>query len=196
MGHASNECLPRQRAQGLLSEQVGEDVVVMDPWSGEVHCLTGAAAAVWCLCDGSRGVERIAEIAEIERADAEDALVALRELDLLETGPSESSSITRRTLARRAIEAGAGALVLSAALPTVATAASKIANGQTAPNCTATLHTKVADSECASGFCYRNSTGKICVASNCATFGSLCVLGLIPCCSGACTGTVGLTCNG
>jgi hypothetical protein len=198
MGHASNECLPRQRAQGLLSEQVGEDVVVMDPRSGEVHCLTGAAAAVWRLCDGSCGVARIAEIARIGRADADDALIALRELDLLESGPTEPPSVTRRTLARRAIEAGAGALVLSAALPTVASAASGIANGQPATKCTAASGATATDSECASRLCYQTHAGvKICAPAGCAVFNGLCVLGVIPCCAGSgfCTGLITLTCS-
>jgi hypothetical protein len=168
--------LPRQRARGLLTEQVGEDVVVLDQSVHQVHCLTGTAAAVWNLCDGSRGTERIAEIAGVGRADADAALDTLRELDLIEPPreqPSEQTPrVTRRAIARRALQAGAGGLVLSAALPAVAGAAStKIPNGGAAPHCTAPLLGlgPVADAECLSGFCYLAVLlFPVCVPSNCA----------------------------
>jgi hypothetical protein len=131
----------------------------------------------------------------------EAALAELDELGLLEPVAEQSQGLTRRTVARRAIKVGTGVLVLSVALPTVASAASKIAGGQPAPGCTAAAGTIKADSECASGNCYQTFTGstKTCTPiGGCLAYHALCVLGLgLPCCAGAgtCSTLLGLICS-
>jgi hypothetical protein len=194
VGHASDVWLPRQRVQELLTDEVGQDIVVLDQRAGEIHCLTGDAAGVWRLCDGSRGVDQIAETAGITRTDVDGALGTLCDLGLLEPPREQTDRITRRAIAKRALQAGAGGLVISAALPAVAGAASsKIPNGGAAPNCTAGLlgaH-PVADAECQSGFCYRAVLlFPVCVPSNCVGVSVACGVS-VPCC-GALPCTLGL----
>jgi hypothetical protein len=184
---------------GLVVEMVGDEVIVIDQDSGRAHCLTGFAAAIWERCDGTHDVTRLATYSGVDAERVEAALVELDDLGLLECDAEQSPGLTRRTVAQRALKVGTGALVLSVALPTAASAASKIATGQPAPGCTAASGAIKADSECATGFCYTTHAGaKICAPSGtCSVFGGACVLGLLPCCAGAgaCVGTIGLTCN-
>jgi hypothetical protein len=175
-----------QRREELLSEWVGDEVVVLDGESGQAHCLSGAAAAIWERCDGQHDVSALAQSSGQERSAVETALDELARLGLLGGGDGEPRGLTRRAAAQRAVQVGAGALVLSVALPSVASAASRIANGQPAPNCTAANHNTAADTECASGECYRTGSTRICVPVGCVVFGGNCSGGKA-CCSGACT---------
>src|ERR1700759_1666337 len=101
MAEAPDTWLPRHRMRGLLTEPVGEEVVVLDEDTGEVHCLTGGAAAVWRRCDGSRGLGAIADSAGIDRPTAARVLAELRELELLAPASHhESPRITRRAVAK------------------------------------------------------------------------------------------------
>jgi len=194
MGQASDVWLPRRRAQGLLAEPVGDDVVVLDQRSEEVHCLTGAAAAIWRLADGSRGVQRLTEALEIERIETDRALATLCELDLLEPVPGQTARFTRRTIAKRAMQAGAGALIFSAAVPAAASAASLRGLCANAPHCGATLLNPgpVADpTDCSSGYCYAGVVAGIlgpafCVPAGCQGLGLVCALVGAPCCLGSC----------
>jgi hypothetical protein len=184
---------------GLVVETVGDEVIVIDQDSGRAHCLSGLAAAIWERCDGTHDVTRLATYSGVDAERVEATLAELDELGLLECDAEPSPGLTRRMVAQRALKVGAGALVLSVALPTAASAASKIAAGQPAPNCTATSGTTKADTECASGTCYVTHSGsKICTpVGGCVVLGALCVLGLLPCCAGVgnCTGTLTLTCS-
>jgi hypothetical protein len=205
MGQQGELWLPRRRAQGLLAETVGDEVVVFDERAGEVHCLTGAAATVWSLCDGSRGPDAIAAAAALDEGDARRALRVLRELDLLEPAYGQTARVTRRTLARRALQAGAGALVLSAAVPAAADAASLRGLCASAPHCGATLLNPgpVADPrDCSSGWCYAGVVAGVlgpayCVPAGCAGIGLACSLSGASCCLGTCTllVCVGNACN-
>jgi hypothetical protein len=193
--------LPRRRTHDLLSEEVGDEIVVLDGRSGEVHCLTGAAAQVWALCTGAHGAAGIAAITNLDETTTSAVIDSLDDLDLLEPEPAQAQApkLTRRTIAKRAVQVGAGSMVLSAALPTVASAASLVPNFGPAPNCTAKTAggAPVKDAECQSGYCYlTHSNAKICAPSaTCTTFGGVCVL-VGGCCAGnVCTGTLGgLTC--
>jgi hypothetical protein len=178
---------PRRREE-LLSEPVDHEVSVLDQGSGHAHCLTGVAASIWAWCDSVNDAARLAELTGDSVESVAAAIVELSELGLLEPDGGESRGLTRRAAAQRAIQAGAGALVLSAALPTVASAASKIANGKTALNCKAALHATAADTECASGTCYHATAGLICAPTGCVVLNGVCVI--TACCSGACGGNL------
>jgi hypothetical protein len=199
--NVSEAGMPRFR-EGLLTERVGDEVIVIDQVAGRAHCLSGLAAAIWSRCDGTHDVTRLAELSGATPARIEAALAELDELGLLDCVADQSRGVTRRTVAHRAIKVGAGALVLSVALPTVASAASLIPNGQPAPHCTATMRgsAAVVDTECASGYCYFPHTGvAICaVGANCVTFGNVCLLNLLgECCAGptVCNGVLVLACS-
>jgi hypothetical protein len=183
---------------GLLTERIGDEVIVIDQDSGRAHCLSGVAAAIWHECDGTHDVTQLADLSGTTAAPIDAALTELDELGLLEYVAEQSRGLTRRTVARRAITVGTGVLVLSVALPTVASAASKIAAGQPAPGCTANAGAKIADTECASGTCYQTHSGsKICApSSTCVVFNGVCLLGLGQCCAGnVCNGVLVLTCS-
>jgi hypothetical protein len=174
---------------GLLTERIGDEVIVIDQDSGRAHCLSGLAAAIWDRCDGTHDATRLAELSGSTAAPVEAALAELDGLGLLEPAAEQPQGLTRRTVARRAIKVGTGALVLSVALPTVASAASKIATGQPAPKCSSTTRGSpaVTDTECASGYCYFPHTGvPICATgAGCLPYGGVCVVGLLgQCCAG------------
>jgi len=185
---------------GLITERIGDELIVIDQDSGCAHCLSGLAAAIWDRCDGTRDLTRLAELSGATAARVEAALAELDELGLLEPVAEQSQGLTRRTVARRAIKVGTGGLVLSVALPTVASAASLIAPGQNAPLCTAAPGKIKSDPECSSGSCYRthNSSSTTCTPlGGCVAFGDVCLLGLFTCCAGAttCTGIITVTCS-
>jgi hypothetical protein len=51
---------PRGRQRGLTAEVVGQDYVLHDDRTGQVHFLNETAALVWDLCDGAHTVDEIA----------------------------------------------------------------------------------------------------------------------------------------
>src|ERR1700678_3587640 len=88
---------PVARSEGVVTERVGEDLVIYDEHSKSAHSLSAAVAAVWELCDGELSSAAIAD-----RSGLEPELVvrAIQELDacgLLDNGPA----IDRRFLSRR-----------------------------------------------------------------------------------------------
>jgi hypothetical protein len=52
--------LPRARTDGLVIEELTDEVLVYDLQRNKAHCLNSTAAAVWKHCDGRRTVEQIA----------------------------------------------------------------------------------------------------------------------------------------
>jgi len=193
--------LPLRRSNALLTERVGDEVVVLDERSGQAHCLTAPAAAVWDLCDGSHGVARIGQLTGLPDGEAAGALATLRELELLEPEPEEPLRLTRRTVARRAIQAGAGAIVLSAVIPAAAAAASgTIPTCGPATQCTTVLLVLGSDPNCLLGICLRLSpTVAFCVKPGCVLpIGACSVLGIPTgaCCVGTCVGAIAGTCTG
>ena len=193
--------LPLRRSNALLTERVGDEVVVLDERSGQAHCLTAPAAAVWDLCDGSHGVARIGQLAGLPDGQAAGALAALRELGLLEPEPDEPLRLTRRTVARRAIQAGAGAIVLSAVIPAAAAAASgTVPVCSPSTNCSAAILILGTDPNCLLGICLKvSATVAFCVKPGC-------LIPLLPCrvagistgtcCVGTCVGVLAGTCTG
>ncbi len=75
--------LPIARDEGLLIQELPDEVLVYDLESYRAHCLNRTAAAVWRHCDGKTDVPRIAEILadELESPVSEDIVwFALRRL--------------------------------------------------------------------------------------------------------------------
>jgi hypothetical protein len=124
--------LPRARRDGLLVEELGEEILLYDRDSHTAHCLSPIAACVWRHCDGERDVTELAELTgESERLVA-DALHELHEKDLLATEPTLMQStvpgISRREAIGRGLRYGAAAaavpLIVSATAATPAHASS------------------------------------------------------------------------
>ena len=79
----STVSLPIARDEGLLVQELPDEVLVYDLENCRAHCLNRTAASVWRHCDGRTDVSRIAEILaeELESPVSEDIVwFALRRL--------------------------------------------------------------------------------------------------------------------
>ena len=109
---------PPTRRLDVISEPVGDELVIYDPEAEAAHALRPEVAVVWNMCDGSRGATRIAQESGLTLPTVERALAALRDTGLLENLPRYS----RRDLI--AVAGGVAApLVYSVLIPTSAAAA-------------------------------------------------------------------------
>jgi hypothetical protein len=129
---------PLARTEGLLTEDVDDELLVYDE-THEVACrLNTSAALVWRHCDGKRTVaDLVAVLADElgEVADEDMVMVALDNLvehDLIESGYErrdlDSARYSRRHFIRRVGAAGVGAIsvpiVYSMLVPAPSAAAS------------------------------------------------------------------------
>lgn len=108
---------PSARRDGILTREVGEDLVVYDETTHRVHSLNRTAALVWQHCDGRTSVDELARLlsAKGDRAASEEILYAtlaeLSEAELLTTPVAVPSGrqLTRKQLLL--VAAGLGLLV-------------------------------------------------------------------------------------
>jgi hypothetical protein len=133
---------PLARKEGLVVEQMPDEVLVYDLDRHKAHCLNRTAAFVWQQCDGKSDASTIARRMEKEfKAIVNDDLVylALDQLGkdhLLENRvalPAEMVNVSRRQVMRKIGLATAVALpvVISIMSPTAANAVTCIAAGAT-----------------------------------------------------------------
>ena len=110
------------RRQGLVVQELPDEVLMYDLKRHKAHCLNRTAAFVWNHCDGQTTVDEIAKLMETEwhTPVSEDAVwLALEQLskaDLREeriTLPATKAGMSRRSAVRRL---GFGAML---AVPTV-----------------------------------------------------------------------------
>ena len=112
---------PKARRNGLLVEEVGEELTIYDRERDHTCHLNRVAATVWRCCDGNTSVSQIAEhLRRTLGADANDDLVllALERLHaayLLDEIPEVLSA--DRSISRRSVLV---AVALAALLPVVA----------------------------------------------------------------------------
>ncbi len=124
--------LPRARRDGLLVEELSEELLLYDRDSHTAHCLSPIAACVWRHCDGGRDVTELAELTGVTENLVADALHELHEKDLLAAEPALMQStvpgISRREAISRGVRYGAAAaavpLIVSATAATPAMASS------------------------------------------------------------------------
>jgi hypothetical protein len=148
MGKGRGVLLPRARQEGVLTTDVGDEVVVYDQKEHRAHCLNRSAAIVWGHLDGRTSMQELVERLQEEldgSADEEVVWLALKELeraDLLE-GPVDMSASRavsrRRALQRMGVAAGTGAILLPAissiVAPPVHAQVSAVGCGTPEPNC-------------------------------------------------------------
>jgi hypothetical protein len=137
--------------EGLLEQQVGDELVVYDVKESVACGLNATAAAVWRLADGSRTVPELAESLRDQIGDLADEDLVMITLDRLDEqgliadgyAPRDvaTSRFDRRRFIRRAGVVGAAALALpvvqSIVAPTVAAATSACScgcGGELGPN--------------------------------------------------------------
>lgn len=148
---------PQARKEGLVVQEMPEEVLVYDLDRHEAHCLNSAAVGVWRACDGERTPVEIARHLTRETGTPVDehtvlfALGQLSKYNLLVEKVAVPAGISRRDFLRRAGIAAAVTvpLVISIATPTAAQAASLGGNG--APCSTG--------ADCRSGVC----SGGVCI---------------------------------
>ena len=123
---------PKARTADLVTERVGDELVVYDGASSEAHCLSTLASAVFVAADGRTSTADLAAIASRELNEVvdvpavEQALVELQECGLVES--LEVGGISRRGFMQRSAAVGgavvAGSLVTSVVTPAYGQAAS------------------------------------------------------------------------
>jgi hypothetical protein len=139
------------RAERLVVEEVGEELLVYDERNDTAHCLASTAAAVFRLCDGELSVRELTATlaASDDRVDigslGEIALAELAEKGLVEPVPTgrPMAQLSRREAMRRL--AGAGAAAASVPLVLSATVAAPSAHATT---CVQRFGTCTANSQC------------------------------------------------
>jgi hypothetical protein len=182
----SEEWRPQAREEGLVLQELPDELLIYDldrHWS---HCLNRTAARIWRHCDGSRSVSELASglLQELGTPVEEEAVwLVLHRLSracLLQEKvrrPTGSNRATRRALLRRLGAVGGAALVSSIAVPSAMAAGSNVA----VVKCTATCCTPGSDSTkccfCPDGFstcvgdcgssCNATTCTGHCVGSNC-----------------------------
>jgi hypothetical protein len=118
------------RRDDVLSEDVGDEVVVIDASINQAHALDADASRVWRAIDGQRDLRALSTHCGLSEAVVEDVIAQLIELDLLK--PARGLVSRRVALSRLAIAGGgavAAPLITSIALPSLAAAASTVFTG-------------------------------------------------------------------
>lgn len=139
--------LPRMRVDGLVVDDLPDEVLVYDRDRHKAHCLNQTAGLVWRSCDGKSTAEQIAARLSAQHQTPFNeqlvwlALDQLQKIDLLEQPvmmPPPLAGMSRRRMVRALGLAAAVAvpLVTSIVAPTAAQAATCIQSGQ---NCSATI---------------------------------------------------------
>lgn len=122
MSTGTNSKFPKARTADLITERVGDELVVYDGKSSEAHCLSALASAVFVAADGKTSTADLAAIASrklnepVDVPAVEQALAELEDRGLVEPG-----GISRRGFMQRSAAVGgavvAGSLVTSVVTP-------------------------------------------------------------------------------
>ena len=113
----------RARSEGIVVEEVDDELVVYVQSTQTAHALSTDAASVWRCCDGQSSAKDIARRVGLEEAGVAQALGELSAAELLE----EPEGISRRAFYRRMAELGAAVsapLIYSVAIPAASAAQS------------------------------------------------------------------------
>lgn len=129
---------PQARSEGIVTEELGDELVIYVEDTRTAHALCGDAAAVWRRCDGHSSAQDIARRVGSDQARVAQALDELSTAGLIE----EPDGISRRALYKRAANLGAAAvsapLIYSVAVrPASAAASSRVCGGMQGAICTA-----------------------------------------------------------
>ncbi|MEY2517136.1 MAG: hypothetical protein QOJ89_4494 [bacterium] len=123
--------LPLARTEGLVVEELGDEVLLYDLAVKNAHCLSPTAATVWRRCDGRTPSSALALELGLDETQVAQALDELDRADLLVSPVVPGDGLSRRELGLRVTKVAAGAavlpLVLSIAAPAAAATASQVA---------------------------------------------------------------------
>jgi hypothetical protein len=136
---SKEQSLPRARREGLLVQELADELLVYDRTRHRAHCLNQTAAMVWQRCDGMTSVNQMARLlGEATDSPVDEAVVwlafdQLAKAQLLEdhAGWHGQSGISRREVIRRIGTAAAVALpvVSSIVAPRAVQAATCLGSG-------------------------------------------------------------------
>ncbi len=123
---------PKARREGILTREIGDELILYDRATHVAHRLNAIAAVVWGHCDGRRSIQELAQVVGAlgEPADEELvhlALTRLSEADLLSEPLAPGRTLTRRDAVQQMARAAGLALlpvVTSIVAPTPADAQS------------------------------------------------------------------------
>jgi len=130
-----SQTLPEAREDGLIVEELQDELLVYDLERHKAHCLKGTMALIWRDCDGKTSVREIT--ARLRKAlkspiDEDIVWVALHRLgkaNLLQkrlTLPKEIAARSSRRDMMKKVAVLGGISVISLVVPTAADAASRI----------------------------------------------------------------------
>lgn len=125
---------PLARAEGLIVEDLGEEVLVYDLESDRVHCLTPTAARVWRACDGQTVASGLAATLDLSSDTVQQAIFELDGFGLLSSASDDAGAegVSRREFGVRAAKVA----VATASVPLiVSVAAPMAAHAQTPSFC-------------------------------------------------------------
>jgi hypothetical protein len=137
---------PQARSEGLVVQELAEEIVIYDLNRHRSHCLNRMAALVWRCCDGCSSVAEIARGLHQKSnvpVDEEAVWLALDRLskaDLLQQRvhhPKSGDRATRRAMLRHLAAVGGVALVSSIVVPGALAAGSVTAPPQCIAQCCA-----------------------------------------------------------
>ena len=189
---------PQARSEGIVTEEVGDELVIFVAATQTAHALSEDAAAVWRHCDGRGSAEAIASRVGLDEVRVAQALEELSGAELLE----EPDGISRREVYKRAAKLGAAALsaplMYSVAIRPAAAAASvcttNCPDGTVIPCGTGTGQCPARPGEsgltsiCRGSTCYRGEFNNTCYCAgeDRATFEQTCSgdATALPCCAG------------
>lgn len=134
------QSLPRARKDGLLIQEMPDELLVYDLVRHKAHCLNETAALVWKRCDGKTSVKQMVRLLKTERDAAADESMVWMAFDQLAKAKllqgearkwSGASGISRREVIKRIGVAAAVSLpvVTSIVAPTAVQAATCLASG-------------------------------------------------------------------
>ena len=97
---------PLARSEGIVTEELGDELVAYVEATQTAHALSKDAASVWRQCDGHSSAVDIARRLGLDEARVAQALDELSGAELIE----EPEGISRRALYKRTAKLGAAAL--------------------------------------------------------------------------------------
>lgn len=158
----NNSQFPTARTNGLVVQDVPNEVLVYDLESNKAHCLNQTAAMVWRACDGKTSVPEIANVVASKTGEkvSDDliwlAIDQLQENSLLETQlATKFAGQSRREALRRIGMASMIALPIIASL-----AAPKSVMANTSCSCSV-------NSDCSTQTSCQSQT--VCTSTRCST---------------------------
>ncbi|MBI3652531.1 MAG: PqqD family peptide modification chaperone [Acidobacteria bacterium] len=156
----TEEIKPQARSEGLVIQELADEVLVYDLQRDKAHCLNRTAALVWQHSDGQNSIAEIAaQVGQKTGAAVDEALVwlALEQLSKAHLLPAivkaevGKKSLTRREVIRRL---GIGAAV---AIPIVTSIVAPLA--VQAATCLGAGSPCSSGAECCSGLCSGTCVG-------------------------------------